>query len=57
MVLRQISVKTKKIKEINIMKVKVFICALTFLHIKEEILMKRKNYKIIIFNFLNYYNL
>ena len=34
------------IKEINIMKVKVFICALTFLHIKEEILMKRKNYKI-----------
>lgn len=40
------TVKTKKIKEINIMKVKVFICTLAFLHIKEEILMKRKNYKV-----------
>ena len=30
------------------MKVKVFICTLAFLHIKEEILMKRKNYKNII---------
>lgn len=28
------------------MKVKVFICTLAFLHIKEEILMKRKNYKV-----------
>ena len=36
------------------MKVKVFICTLAFLHIKEEILMKRKNYKVwICVNFLD----